>query len=57
MDSIKIAAVMVVLCQLATAELKIPRSVYTLENLEVAKGKAFEEGKPLIFVLTDPGTT
>lgn len=39
------------------AELKIPSSVFTMDELEEAKAKAFEDEEPLIFVYTDPGTT
>lgn len=38
-------------------ELDIPRSVFSVENLEEAKAAAVEENEPLIFVYTDPGTT
>jgi len=39
------------------AELKIPSSVFTVDELEEAKLKAAEDGEPLVFVYTDPGTT
>lgn len=39
------------------ADLKIPSSVFTIGELEEAKAKAAEDGEPLIFVYTDPGTT
>jgi hypothetical protein len=38
-------------------ELKIPRSVFQMEQLDEAKQKAAEEEEPLIFVITDPGTS
>lgn len=39
------------------AELRIPSSVFTMEELEEAKAEAYEEEEPLIFVYTDPGST
>lgn len=39
------------------AELKIPSSVFTIDELEEAKKEAAEEKEPLVFVYTDPGTT
>lgn len=39
------------------AELKIPSSVFTVDELEEAKLKATEDGEPLVIVYTDPGTT
>lgn len=41
----------------AHAELKIPSSVFTMEELEEAKAEAMEKEEPLIFVYTDPGST
>jgi len=38
-------------------ELKIPRTVFEMEQLDEAKAKAAEDEKPLIFVITDPGTS
>lgn len=43
--------------QAAFAEMNISKSVYRLNQLEEAKAEAAEEEKPLVFVLTDPGTT
>ena len=51
--SISIAA----LTQASFGNLKIPRSVFKMTDLEAAKTKAIENEKPLIFVYTDPGTT
>ncbi|MEM6916414.1 MAG: hypothetical protein AAF491_07585 [Verrucomicrobiota bacterium] len=42
---------------LSHAELRIPSSVFTMEELEEAKAEAYEEEEPLIFVYTDPGST
>ena len=39
------------------AELKIPRGVFKMDQLAVAKAQATESAKPLVFVYTDPGTT
>lgn len=39
------------------AELKVPSSVFTMEELDEAKAEATEKEEPLIFVYTDPGTT
>ncbi|MEM9280363.1 MAG: hypothetical protein AAGA96_00920 [Verrucomicrobiota bacterium] len=41
----------------AAADMRIPSSVFTMEELEEAKAEAVEEQEPLIFVFTDPGTT
>ena len=50
-------AVLVGVTQLSLAELKIPRSIYKVDQLEEATAKATEKEKPLIFVFTDPGST
>lgn len=39
------------------AEMRIPSSVFTMEELAEAKQEAAEKEEPLIFVYTDPGTT
>ena len=44
-------------CQFASAELRIPSSVFKMDELAEAKLKAAEDEEPLIFVYTDPGTT
>lgn len=41
----------------ASAQMRIPSSVFTLEELEEAKQKAVEEEEPLVFVVTDPYST
>jgi len=41
----------------AHAGLKIPSSVFTIDELAKAKAEAAEDKEPLIFVYTDPGTT
>ncbi len=48
---------LVIFAQSAFADMKIPRSVFEMEALDEAKAEAAEEGKPIVFVLTDPGTT
>lgn len=42
---------------LAQAELKIPGSVFKMDELAEAKAKAAKMEKPLVFVYTDPGTS
>lgn len=44
-------------CFSAQAELRIPSSVFTMEELEEAKAEAREEKEPLIFLYTDPAST
>lgn len=39
------------------AGFKIPKGVFTVSELEEARDKAIEENKPLVFVLTDSGST
>lgn len=41
----------------ALAEIRIPSSVHTLAEIEEAKAEAIKEKKPLVFVVTDPGST
>jgi len=41
----------------AQAEIRVPSSVRTLAELEKAKSEAAGEKKPLVFVVTDPGST
>lgn len=52
---------LICLCSLllfaVNADVRIPSSVFNMEELEEAKAEAFEEKKPLIFVYTDPGTS
>ena len=43
------------LCAVATAGFKVPRYVH--ENLEEAQKEAIEDGKPLVFIYTDPGSS
>ncbi len=43
------------LCTIATAESKVPRFVH--EDLEEAQKEAIEDGKPLVFINTDPGSS
>lgn len=39
------------------ADMRIPSSVFTVDELEEAKAEALEEEEPLIFVYTDPQTS
>ncbi|MCG8601983.1 MAG: hypothetical protein MI807_17710 [Verrucomicrobiales bacterium] len=41
----------------ARAELRVPSSVFKMDELEEVKAKATADKEPLIFVYTDPGTT
>ena len=41
----------------ATAELRVPSSVFEMDELEEAKAKAAKDKEPLVIVYTDPGTT
>ncbi len=43
--------------EIAFADLKIPRSVFTMDRLDEAKSEALEKEKPLVFVWTNPGST
>ena len=52
-----LALVSFALSPLGFAELKIPKSVFEMEELDEAKAKATEDEEPLIFVITDPGTS
>lgn len=42
---------------LSAFALDIPRSVYTIDQLEEAKAEALEDGQPVVFLLTDPTST
>ena len=39
------------------AEMKIPRSIHRMDELDEAIVKATKKEKPLVFVYTDPGTS
>ena len=52
-----LALVGIALSPLAFGELQIPRTVFQMSELDQAKQKAAEDKKPLIFVITDPGTS
>ena len=39
------------------AEMKVPRSIHRMDELEEAIVKATKKEKPLVFVYTDPGTS
>lgn len=54
---LSLCGVLLSLATISHAELRVPSSVYTMEELEKAKAEAAEEKEPLIFVYTDPGTT
>ena len=51
------AIVTLALSPLGFGELKIPRTVFEMEELDEAKAKAVEDEEPLIFVVTDPGSS
>ena len=52
-----LAMASIALSPLAFGELQIPRTVFQMTELDQAKQKAAEDNKPLIFVITDPGTS
>jgi hypothetical protein len=45
------------LSPLGFGELRIPKSVFEMEELSEAKAKAAEDEEPLIFVVMDPGSS
>ena len=55
----RLAIIMVALVSVgfAHADLKIPSSVFEMDELEEAKEKAKKDSEPLIFVFTDPQTS
>jgi hypothetical protein len=58
MKTISICALLTLaLSPLGLAELRIPRTVFQMDQLDEAKQKAAEDEEPLIFVITDPGTS
>jgi hypothetical protein len=52
-----VALLLLSVCSLGRAELRVSSSVFTVDELEEAKKEAIENRQPLIFVYTDPGTT
>ena len=52
-----VAFVVLGICSLGRAELRVSSSVFTVDELEEAKAEALEKKEPLIFVYTDPGST
>ena len=52
-----LGGILAALSTCAMADLDIPRSVFRVDQLEEAKAKAAEDGEPLIFVYTDPGSS
>ena len=44
-----------IFCAVATAGFKVPRYVH--ENLEEGQKEAIKEGKPLLYIYTDPGSS
>ena len=52
-----LSALILAMAGSAAAELRIPSSVFEMDELEEAKAKAAKDEEPLIFVYTDPGTT
>lgn|GEM_PF-6513462 len=47
---------LVSLAALSQAQMRIPSSVFTLEEIDDAMSEAVEEEEPLIFVVTNPNT-
>jgi len=55
--SLAAAVLFVSFCGVLYAEMKIPRSIHRMDELEEAIVKATKKEKPLVFVYTDPGTS
>ena len=55
--SLLLLGVLALLPLAAKGDMRIPSSVFTMEEIEEAKAEALEEEEPLIFVYTDPGTS
>lgn len=55
--SLLLLGVLALLPLVAKGDMRIPSSVYTMEEIEEAKAEALEEEEPLIFVYTDPRTS
>ena len=55
-DSIS-ALILLASATFAFGGLRVPSSVFTMEELEQAMAEAQEDEKPLIFLYTDPGST
>ena len=55
--SLLLLGVLASLPLVAKGDMRIPSSVFTMEEIEEAKAEALEEEAPLIFVYTDPGTS
>ena len=51
------AALFVCLFCVLSADMKIPRSIHGMDELDEAIVKATKKEKPLVFVYTDPGTS
>ena len=49
-------SLLAVVCS-ALAGFDVPKSIYTMKDLEEAKAKAAEKSKPLVILYSDPGTT
>ncbi|MGB2402644.1 MAG: hypothetical protein ACPIA7_04465 [Akkermansiaceae bacterium] len=56
-NSISVMALFVCFMGVVHAEMKIPRSIHRMDELEEAIVKATKKEKPLVFVYTDPGTS
>lgn len=50
-------ATLVLTASLCLAGFKVPKSVYKMDDLEAAKSEAASEGKSLLILYSDPGTT
>jgi hypothetical protein len=56
-NSIVVAALFISFVGVLHAEMKVPRSIHRMDELEEAIVKATKKEKPLVFVYTDPGTS
>ena len=56
-NSIVVAALFISFVGLLHAEMKVPRSIHRMDELDEAIVKATKKEKPLVFVYTDPGTS
>jgi len=56
-NSIVVAALFISFVGVLHAEMKVPRSIHRMDELDEAIVKATKKEKPLVFVYTDPGTS
>ncbi|MDG1356810.1 MAG: hypothetical protein P8P36_01300 [Akkermansiaceae bacterium] len=52
-----LAISLISIVEVSLAEMKIPRSIHRMDELDEAIVKATKKEKPLVFVYTDPGTS